>query len=85
MCRSRPDVQEHAYDHANRSRRQEHHGHLPSHDLNKTWPKTTGLWGVVMIPTLREKLAEMFEPIAVGGESMQTNGLVGSGQDTEER
>jgi hypothetical protein len=84
MSRSRPHMQEHAYDHANRSRCQEHHGHLPRHDLNQTRPKATGLWRFIVIPTFREELAEMFEAIAVGGESMQTNGLVGSGQDAEE-
>jgi hypothetical protein len=75
-------MQKHSYDHANRSRRQEHHGHLPRHYLNKTWAETTGFRWPVMLSTCKE-LAEMCESIAVGGESMQAHGLVGSGQDAE--
>jgi hypothetical protein len=70
-------MQEHAYDHANRSRGQEHHGHLPRHDLNETWAKMTDFWGIVLLST-RKKFAEVLEPIAMGGESVQTYSLVGS-------
>jgi hypothetical protein len=62
MRRGRPNVKKHSYDHAKRGSRQKHHRHLPRHDLNKTRPELPCLRFAV----LREQLADILEPVAMG-------------------
>jgi len=61
MRRRAPYMQEHTHNHAQRRGRQEHHRHLPRHDLHQTWLAATRS----RIPILGKQVANVFEPVAV--------------------
>jgi hypothetical protein len=61
MRRSRPNMQEHAHNHAQRRSRQKRHGQLPCHDLYLTRAELTSLCFTVLC----EQFADVLEPVAM--------------------
>jgi hypothetical protein len=83
VCRRAPDMQKHAYNHAQRRRSQKHDGHLPGHDLEQTRDLAPGSRAAALAVGLSEQVADVVEAVAVRGEAVQTHGLVRCGQDAE--
>lgn len=79
MRRSRPDVKEQPYYHADGGGSQEHDRHLPSDDLEQAGLQASLGFAIAAADRLGEKLAQVVEAIAVRRETVQSHCLVRGG------
>lgn len=83
MRRCTPNVQKHAHHHTQRRRGQKHAGHLPRHELQPARDAAAG--GAAVSAPQRQQPPDIVQSVAVRGQAVQAHGLVGGGQDAEER
>lgn len=95
MRRSAPNMQEQADRHTNSRAGKKHDRHLPGNDLQQA--RLDSVWrdsgkgfgggllvGLALAQRFGKQIAQVLQAVAVRGQAVQADGLVGGGEDAEE-